>query len=377
MKVCILTTAHSPFDERIFHKEGKSLAAAGYEVVIIAPYEKSEFKEGIQIKAVPPLSSRKDRVWRIKDIYRAALQEKADIYHFHDPDLIPAALWLSRKHHKPVIYDVHEYYGDSLLTRYWLPKPLRRLVARNVDRVEKWAARSFAGIITVNRHMAALFQQENPEGEILHNYPLKSQFNFPRPEHPKPPVILYLGGINRERGLEIILRAMPIVRASCPEAVCELVGPAETGDLGPDFSELTPWLEQGNVRLRGKVPYEQVPEILAKCSVALVPLLPTLNYQKAIPVKLLEYMAAGLPVVGSQFGYIEEIIAGTQCGLLTKPADPESLARAVCTLLEDPQRALVYGQNGWEAFRREYTWEKEQDKLLKLYERILAARGPC
>lgn len=375
MKVCILTTAHSPFDERIFHKEAKSLAEAGYEVVIVAPHEKSEVKEGVRIQAVTPLSSRTDRIWRLKSLYKRALQENADIYHFHDPDLIPVALWLSRKHHKPVVYDVHEYYGDSLLTRYWLPKPLRKLVARTVDLVEKWASRSFAGIITVNGHMAELFRQENPEGEILHNYPLKRQFEFPRPENVKPPVILYLGGINRERGLEVILRAMILVRRKYPEAVCELVGPVETSDLGPEFTDLTPWLEQGSIHLRGKIPYEQVPNILALSSIALVPLLPTLNYQKAIPVKLLEYMAAGLPVIGSRFGYIEEIISKNLCGLLTEPGDPDSLALAICTLLEDPENTLNYGQNGWDAFQREYTWEQEQSKLLRLYERILAARN--
>jgi glycosyltransferase involved in cell wall biosynthesis len=374
LKVCILTTAHSPFDERIFHKEARSLAEAGYQVVIVAPHERSEVKEGIQIQAVRPLSTRLDRIWRLNPIYRAALREKADIYHFHDPDLIPVGWWLSRYHHKSVVYDVHEYYGDSLLTRYWLPKPLRKAVARAVDLVEKWAARSFAGIITVNGHMAELFRRKNPEGEILHNYPLKRQFEFPRPEKIKPPVILYLGGINRERGLEVILRAMTLVRRNHPEAVCELVGPAETEDLGPEFSDLKPWLERGQVRLRGKVPYEQVPEILARSSIALVPLLPTLNYQKAIPVKLLEYMAAGIPVIGSRFGYIEEIISRNACGLLTEPGDPESLARDIGTLLENPVKALEYGQNGWEAFNREYTWEKEQDKLLKLYQRILAAR---
>jgi len=219
LKVCILTTAHSPFDERIFHKEARSLAEAGYEVVIVAPYERSEVKEEIRIHSVSPLSYRADRIWRLKPLYRAALQENADIYHFHDPDLIPIGLLLSRKHRKPVVYDVHEYYGDSLLTRYWLPKPLRKMVARSVDRVEKWAARSFAGIVTVNGHMAELFRQENPEGEILHNYPLKRQFEFPRPEKVKPPVILYLGGINRERGLEVILRAMALVTRKHPEAV--------------------------------------------------------------------------------------------------------------------------------------------------------------
>lgn len=374
MKVCILTTAHSPYDERIFHKEAKSLAEAGYEVVIVAPYEKSEQKEGIRIQAVPPLSSRMDRIWRLNSLYKVALREKADIYHFHDPDLIPVALRLTRKLGKPVVYDVHEYYGDSLLTRYWVPRPLRRVIARTVDRFEKWSARSFAAVVTVNSHMAELFQRVNPEGEILHNYPLRRQFNFSRPQNIKPPVILYLGGINRERGLEVILRAMSQVRKKHQEAVCELVGPVDTADLGPDFSDLSPWLEQGSVRLRGKVPYEQVPEILAQSSIALVPLLPTLNYQKAIPVKLLEYMSAGLPVIGSRFGYIEEIIEKNQCGSLTIPGDPESLAEDICAFLEDPQKALEFGQNGWDAFHREYTWENEQNKLLGLYQRILAKR---
>jgi len=374
LKVCILTTAHSPFDERIFHKEAKSLVESGYEVVIVAPHQKSEQKEGIRIQAVAPLSSRMDRIWRLKSLYKAALQENADMYHFHDPDLVPVGLWLSRRHGKPVVYDVHEYYGDSLLTRYWLPKPFRKFVAWTVDRLEKWSARSFAGIITVNSHMAELFQRENSEGEILHNYPLKRQFEFLRPETMKPPVILYLGGITRERGLEVILRAMAQVREKYPEAVCELVGPVDTADLGPEFSDLTPWLKRGNVHLRGKVPYEQVPDILARSSIALVPLLPTLNYQKAIPVKLLEYMAAGLPVIGSRFGYIEEIIHKNQCGLLTEPGDPVSLSHDICTFLEDPKKALNYGQNGWDAFHREYTWEKEQSKLLALYERILVKK---
>ncbi|HZK83247.1 MAG TPA: glycosyltransferase family 4 protein [Desulfosporosinus sp.] len=374
MKVCILTTAHSPFDERIFHKEARSLKDAGYEVVIVAPHETSEVKEGIRIRAVAPLSSRIDRIWRLKDLYRAALEENADIYHFHDPDLLLVGLWLSRRHRKSVVYDVHEYYGDSLLTRYWLPKPFRKFVARTVDRLEKWASRSFAGIITVNGHMAELFRQENSEGEILHNYPLKRQFEFPRPETLKPPVLLYLGGVHRERGFEVLLRAMTLVRKTYPEVVCELVGPVVTADLSPEFSDLTPWLEQGNIRLRGKVPYEQVPGILAQSSIALVPLLPTLNYRKAIPVKLLEYMAAGIPVVGSRFGYIEEIIAKNQCGLLTEPGDPESLSEGICALLENPEASLTLGQNGWDAFQREYTWEKEQGKLLRLYERILTAR---
>lgn len=368
----MLTSAHSPFDERIFHKEARSLRQAGYEVVIVAPHERDEVAAGIRIRAVPPVASRPERIWRLKDIYRAARREQADVYHFHDPDLIPVALRLGRKLRRPVIYDVHEYYGDSLLTRYWLAKPLRKLASRLADKAEKRSARAFAGIITVNSHMAALFKRENPTVTILHNYPLRGQFNLARPAGRKEPAILYLGGINRERGLEVILKAMAEVKAQHPGARCELVGPVDTEDLGPEFSDLPAWLARGNVRLRGKVPYEEVPAVLQQSAIALVPLLPTLNYTKAIPVKLLEYMAAGLPVIGSRFGYIKEIIGRNDCGLLVEPGDAAALAAAICDLLEQPEEALRLGQNGWDAFQREYTWEQEQGKLIELYERVLA-----
>ncbi|MDA8440977.1 MAG: glycosyltransferase family 4 protein [Peptococcaceae bacterium] len=371
MKVCILTSAHPPLDARIFHKEAQTLRQAGYEVVIIAPHPASETVGGIRICAVPPVTSRRERFLRTRDIYAQAKREQADIYHFHDPDLIPVGLLLQKRCHKPVIYDVHEYYGDSLLTRHWIPKGLRPIVARTVNYLEKRAARSFAAIITVNTHMAGLFKRENPVGVILHNYPLASQFVFPRPEVAKAPFVLYLGGINRERGLEVILQAMVLVKAKFPGIKCELVGPVDTADLSPQFSDLAGWLERGNVQLRGKVPYTEVPKLLAQSSLALVPLLPTLNYQKAIPVKLLEYMAAGLPVVGSRFGYIEAIIRQNHCGRLAEAGNPEALAAEICSLLEDPAAALACGQNGWDAFHQCYTWESEQTKLIDLYAGIL------
>jgi glycosyltransferase involved in cell wall biosynthesis len=369
-KVCILTTAHSPFDERIFHKEAKSLQGAGYEVVIVAPCEEEQVVSGIKISAVPPFSSRLGRIFRLKTIYQTAVQQNADIYHFHDPDLIPVGLLLRLRRGKQVIYDVHEYYGDSLLTRYWLPRPIRRISAMFFDKLEKWAASLFSAVIVVNTHMRDLFTKVNPRVEVLHNYPLESQFKFAKPTKAKQPLVLYLGGINRERGLEVILKAMPLVKERFPQMVCELVGPVDTEDLSDDFKDLTGWLQRGNVILRGKVPYEEVPVILEKSSIALVPLLPTLNYQKAIPVKLLEYMAAGLPVIGADFGYIEQIIRSSNCGTLFEAGNHQELAKRICELIETPEKALYLGQNGWESFHREYTWEMEQGKLLQLYNQL-------
>jgi glycosyltransferase involved in cell wall biosynthesis len=371
LKICILTTAHSPWDERIFHKEARTLQAAGYEVVLIAPYERAEENQGVRLRAVAPLQSRWDRLWRQRAIYRAVLAERPGLVHFHDPDLLPLALILQRWRRIPVIYDVHEYYGDSLQTRYWVPRLWRKALSRGVERFEKWAARCCAGIVTVNQHMAGLFRSGPSEVIVLHNYPLREQFRLPRPSAWKSPLVLYLGGMNRERGLEVILRALCIVRETHPQVRAVLVGPVDTSDLGAEFADLTVWEERANVRFRGRIPYEDVPDLLRECSIALVPLLATLNYQKAIPVKLLEYMAAGLPVVGSDFGYIREIILRNDCGLLKPAGDAQALAEGVCWLVEHPTEALRLGQNGWDAFAREYTWEKEQDKLLDLYARVL------
>jgi len=396
LKICILTSAHPPLDARIFYKEACSLHKAGYEVVLIAPYPgrpggqtggrpnsggqpgeeypREEVVEGIRIRYVPPFQRRIQRILNLKAIYQAAVEEKADLYHFHDPDLIFTGLRLQKKLGKPVIYDVHEYYADSLKTRYWIPAPLRNTVAAAFDRVEKSAAGKFAGLFTVNHHMEGLFKQYNPVGASLFNFPLQEQFQFVRPEKAEKsssPIILYLGGINKERGLEVILEAMPLVCKKYPKARCLLVGPLELDDLDERFQPLENWLKKGNVDVLGKVPYSQVPDILKSAQIALVPLLPTLNYQKAIPVKLIEYMAAGLPVVGSRFGYIEQILLEDNCGRLAEPEDPKSLAQEICYLLDNPAQALTYAQNGWDAFHNKYSWESEEKKLLAVYEQVL------
>lgn len=422
-----MTSAHPPLDARIFYKEACSLRKADYEVVLIAPYPgqrqtgtptpsasgasgnagdaknrapesisrggypKEETVDGIRIRYVPPFRGRAQRILNLKTIYQMALDEQADAYHFHDPDLIFTGLTLQKKLGKPVFYDVHEYYADSLKTRYWLPAPLRKTAAAVFDRIEKSAARQFAGILTVNHHMENLFKKYNPVGASLFNFPLQEQFKFERPEgdftgvgtfeaQAMPgktnPVILYLGGINKERGLEVILEAMPLVREKHPDAICKLVGPIDLGGISERFVPMESWLERGNVQVLGKVPYSQVPEIMRNAHIALVPLLPTLNYQKAIPVKLIEYMAAGLPVVGSRFGYIEQILKEDDCGRLAEPGDPQSLAKEICALIENPTQALNYAQNGWDAFHNKYSWESEEKKLLAVYEQVLGAVRP-
>ena len=107
-KVCILTSVHPPFDVRIFHKEAKSLVKAGYDVTLIAQHDKEEIVDGVKIVNLHKPRNRIERMTKtVWSAYRKAVQVDADIYHFHDPELMPIALRL-RKRGKRVIYDIHE-----------------------------------------------------------------------------------------------------------------------------------------------------------------------------------------------------------------------------------------------------------------------------
>ena len=95
MKIAHLTTGHHPFDTRVFQKQCRSLAANGYLVNLVVPHDKDIFIDGVHIFAIKKVKSRFDRIvispWRA---FRVAISINAEVYHLHDPDLIPIGLLL-------------------------------------------------------------------------------------------------------------------------------------------------------------------------------------------------------------------------------------------------------------------------------------------
>ena len=135
MKVCHISSAHAPNDTRIFHKQCASLARAGYDTTFVVkakdPQSVGETTEkGVQVIQVPvDTSSRLTRMlFGAKAVYQKALEVDADIYEFHDPELLPYGLKLARRG-KRVIFDSHEDYPTQIMEKGWIPAPLRRLIS--------------------------------------------------------------------------------------------------------------------------------------------------------------------------------------------------------------------------------------------------------
>ena len=388
--IVILTSVHEPFDPRIFHKQARSLAVAGYRVTLLAPHDRDEWRDGVRVWGVPPAASRLGRPLVWGRLLRRALRLRADAYHFHDPELLPLGWLLARLSGRPVLYDAHEYYRAEVSTRRWLPRPVRRLAAETVHAVETLAVRRLAAVVAVNEHMAAGFRARGARCVVaVHNYPLLS--SFPSHANQQPPTastiadgessiinrqssmtVSYIGVLSRERGLELVWQAAQRLRDLAPAADVRLIGRIDWSGVDEAVSrEPARWQAEAGARLVGVIQATAIPAALAETAVGWVPFQPTANNCRTIPLKLLEYLAAGLPVVASDFGYLAQIVRAADCGLLVPAADAEAHAQALAHLLTHSDEAQALGERGRRAVQERYSWEAESRRLLDLYATLL------
>jgi len=367
IKVVHLTSVHPSFDTRIFYKECRTLVQAGYEVVLVAPHNRDEVVHGVRIKAVPKPGSRPERMTKtVWQVYRAAVAEDAQVYHFHDPELIPVGVMLKLKG-KKVVYDVHEDVPKQILTKPWIPSFLRRIVAKCASLFENIGSRFFDGVVAATPTIVGHF----PGGKsvVVQNFPLLNELVAPdaMPYSHRPANIAYVGGISTIRGIREMVKAMELLSEELG-ARLYLAGAFSPVELHNDICRMPGWEK---VEFLGWQTREEVGALLGYVRMGLVLLHPTPNYYDALPVKLFEYMSAGIPVVVSDFPLWRQIVEGAGCGLVANPLDPPAIADAIEWLLTHPEEAEEMGRRGQEAVRNFYNWDNEARVLLNFYERLL------
>ncbi|WP_347241446.1 glycosyltransferase family 4 protein [Thermus sp.] len=365
-RVLHLSTVHPVLDTRIFHKEAQSLAQAGYEVVLVAQGQPKE-SEGIRIHGLPTPKNRFSRMFGTTfKALSLAVRERADIYHFHDPELIPVGLLL-RLMGKKVIYDVHEDLPRQILSKYWIPSVLRGVVAKAAELMEWVAGRFMNGIVAATPAIAERFPPHKTV--VVQNFPLLSEFPHAGeiPYSERPMQVVYVGGISAIRGVIEIVKAMEHLPPRLGARLF-LAGRFDPPELESRLQEMPGW---HRTVFMGWLSRKEIRTLLARSRVGLVILHPTLNYVAGQPVKLFEYMAAGIPVVASNFPLWREIVEGEQCGLTVDPLNPKEIAKAIQWLLEHPQEAEEMGKRGRKAVLERFNWEQEAEKLLAFYRRIV------
>lgn len=372
-RIAHLTTVHSPFDVRIFHKECKSLVRAGYDVTLIACHEKNEVRNGVRIRAVPSAAGRFARMvaatWKV---YREAVSLDADLYHFHDPELLPAGLLL-RFRGKAVVYDVHEDVSADIATKQYIPKMFRGVCASAVSLLETMSASLFSAVAPATPTIAARFASRHLPQVVLSNYPVVEEFQLtaPVPWPLKSMAVAYVGVISRNRCVDEMIRAMSILPGDLGAAL-KLVGDFSPASLPQDLGLLPGWEHTEALGVLDRV---GVAKVLGNVRAGLVVLKSTPAFVHSVPIKMFEYMCAGIPVIASNFPGFAEVVNGARCGLLVDPDSPRAIADAIEFVLTHPQEAQEMGKRGHEAVLNRYNWGSEEQKLIQLYGTLL--NTPC
>ncbi len=367
-KACVMTSAHPAFDVRIFHKECRSLTQAGYEVTLIAPHPESQHTHGIVIEAVPLHSQRFRRMFQTtRAVYRAARAVDADIYHFHDPELIPVGLLL-RTEGKTVVYDIHEDLPRTLSYKHYIPSWLQKPLEKIIDFSETQAARWFSGLIAATPEIAARFNRKHSKVNIVQNYPLFEEFKPIAAEtRRRCDYIAYVGArITKARGVQEMVRALELLPESLDMRL-KLVGSIDPPELISELDTMPGWQRTEYLGPLGRT---AVAEVIQGATAGLVVLHPERNYVASHPVKLFEYMCAGIPVIASDFPVFRSIVKNAGCGLLVNPLDPGEIADAIQYLWTHPGEARQMGERGRHAVEVRYNWANEEKKLLNMYRQL-------
>ena len=393
VKICFLADKHDLYDDRIYWKMAVELRKLGAEVhyYLIGAENKSGItEEGIFF-----------RIWKLKTysknlylnhalkrinpannyqrLFKAAAALKADVYHFHDLWINRIAPGLKALPHRPVVfYDAREPYADDYSSFYRSGRISRFVVDAFAARLDRWEKRKaghydlvIANEPIVRDRFASVLGEDR--AVVLYNF---TDFDSAGVQQSDQPTydLFYCGLLTENRGAFAVLECIRQVREKHPEIKALLLGRIDPPALRTKMLKyITEHNLEETVELIRQVPYERVSGYYRRSRIGMILWKPLKNLQIKMPIKLFEYMAFGLPVIGSDFGHIREYINKDGCGITVDPENAEEVAEAVDILLTDEKTYQSMSQKGVAATLK-YNWKTEFDRLCGFYKSALNER---
>lgn len=369
IKIVHLTSVHPRYDTRIFFKECialKNMIDCEFSL-IVADNLGNEVKDGINILDVGKVNGRINRfINTTKNILNKALEIDGDIYHFHDPELIPIGLKLKKKG-KKVIFDIHENIALQILDKDYIPNFLRKIISNLYRKYEVMNLNKFDALVLAEHSYSNYYEKLNKNIEIILNMPdIEPLKEFISEERNKNE-IFYIGGISNNRGYDVTIDALKILKEKIPDIFMHYIGPYSEKLINPnEINRL-----DKNLKLYGRIPLYIGLRYSKHAVVGLSVLKPIGNYTKSYSTKIFEYMALGLPVITSNFELYKNVIEKYNCGICINPLDSNELSDAIEYIIKHPEIAKEMGSNGRRIVAEKFNWSIEKEKLKELYLKIL------
>lgn len=384
-RIVVLSSNHVQIDDgRVFQRCSKPLVKAGYEVIQIGPYGRDyrEIRDGVKIVGFKPrinldIKHRWKPLWRI---FRMALKTPARVYHCHELDALLVGFFIGFFRGARVIYDCHEYTNLLFAIGHFQNKLVQAIINRTIQLLEKVIAKTVYAVITAEQDVANSFLEVGCKRVmVLSNFPsiaieqAKASTNLPKNEILTG---IYIGGVNKTRGLIPTLKALRIALDGGLNINLRIVGPVKDDFVDPLHETITANRLEGYVNLKGRVPYEQMWAEMTKADFGVVMDPPFPFNLHATANKFYEYLSARLPVLASNLPIMREIYSELNFGYLVEPENPEAIALGMKKMasLSVSQRQKI-GENNRLAFKKKYSWESIEPRLIELYRGIMGGKG--
>lgn len=366
--VCQLSTLHYALDTRIFYKYAQTLHKH-YRVIVIGIHPKKEVIKGIEII---PFKIYKNRTWRLFtswfNMFRMALKTKADLFHIHDPELLPCALLLHIIG-KKVIIDVHENIAADIFDKDWIK--FKKTTYNIFNFVESIACKRIPVILAESSYEHR-YKQISKNTTTVHNYVAPQFFNELQGLNRNPLHLFYMGIVLENRCIFEIIASVHELHNRGYKVHFHCVGQR--------YSKLVQEIEKNEtyqnlkayIHFYGRKNLSEGYKISQQCGIGLCLIKPMSNSIESKPTKIFEYMAIGLPIITSDFKLYKKLVSENGVGMNVNPISVEEISNAIEKLINDPVQIKEISEKGKMLVNTCYNWETEAKKLEEKYAEILA-----
>ena len=385
MKILMLLENDFPPDVRV-EKEALSLRSAGHEIAISSISNRknpinSVYKEIHLFKKYISFFLKKSgavalrfpfyfRYWKrfVNEVYK---EFEFDLIHVHDLPLSSVGYWAKQKYKSGLVIDLHENYPALVEASPYSQTITGKILIsiRQWRRYEYKMLKHADRIITVVEEMAKRIISLGIQEEkiyVVQNLPaLDEKESVSKGKDEKKLVLFYSGGITLHRGLQDVIRALPLLYKKNPDLVLWVVGSGSYEQALKQMAEKLGVIHL--VKFFGWLPFDKMTELQSMSDIALIPHLRSEQSDNSSPNKLFEYMLNGKAVLASDCLSVKRIIDETNSGKTYRSGDIESLSEQF-EVLTDLQTRKKLAENGYRAVVERYNWQLSERSLLSLYQ---------
>lgn len=376
MKICIVSNAHHTTDVRLYYKMALSLKKAG-EVYLLCG-------SGVRNPHVNPRQIVVDTEsdwYALVLLYQQARKIKPDIVICVEPLTVFVGMALRRKLGCRVIFDVHEFYPDAFAERFHAPFSwLAKLLYLGCER---WLQRRADATTAVSDEILdqLIPRRERDQAVALPNYPVKNVWDYNCETPPEISTIcemnfdlIYIGGLTEDRGVFKILKSVSLLKQEFPQLKVLILGKFHSPAVEKEFNAtINARNLNAIIYYQSWIPAEKIGLLLKRSKVGLWLFNPqSKRMRRAIPLKVLEYFAAGLPVVSVNTPLMRDLVEKNRLGVCCE-YQSAAIAKAIAAILGlSEQDYQAMSQRASDLIEYQYNWEAIEPRLLNLVQKLAA-----